>query len=82
MFHSHSVRRVVTGHDANGKAVVASDEWVDPVTSAVMPGSEFHQLWGGDAAPSFPDDGRPSGHHDRTSRPSAASASASSPCRR
>ena len=57
MFHSHSVRRVVTGHDANGRAVVASDEWVDPVTSAVMPGSEFHQLWGGDAAPSFPDSG-------------------------
>ena len=59
MFHSHSVRRVVTGHDANGRAVVASDEWVDPVTSPIMPGSEFHLLWGGDAAPHFPDDGSP-----------------------
>ncbi len=57
MFHSHSVRRVVTGHDANGNAVVASDEWVDPVTSPIMPGSEFHLLWGGDAPPDFPDDG-------------------------
>ena len=57
MFHTHSVRRVVTGHDANGNAVVASDEWVDPVTTPLMPGSEFHLLWGGDAPPQFPDDG-------------------------
>ena len=54
MFHSHSVRRVVTGHDANGKAVFVSDEWVDPVTTPVMPGSEFHLLWGGEARRSSP----------------------------
>ena len=53
------VRRVVTGHDANGKAVFASDEQVEPVTLGLMPGSEFHRLWGGDSAPSFPDDGSP-----------------------
>ncbi len=57
MFHARSVRRVVTGHDASGKAVVASDEWVDPLTLGLMPGSEFHLLWGGDAPPEFPDDG-------------------------
>jgi mannose-6-phosphate isomerase-like protein (cupin superfamily) len=57
MFHSRTVRRVVTGHDANGNAVVASDEWVDPVTTPLMPGSEFHLLWGGDEPPAFPDDG-------------------------
>src|SRR4051794_37336862 len=51
------VRRVVTGHDANGKAVFASDEPVDPVTLGLLPGSEYHLLWGGDEAPSFPDDG-------------------------
>ena len=33
------------------------DEWVDPVTAAMMPGSEFHQIWAGDEPPSFPDDG-------------------------
>jgi mannose-6-phosphate isomerase-like protein (cupin superfamily) len=50
---------VVTGHDSNGKAVVASDEEVDPTTVALAPGSEFHRLWGGDAPPSFPDTGAP-----------------------
>ena len=51
------VRRVVTGHDADGKAVFVSDGPVAPVTTALMPGAEFHQLWGGDEAPRFPDDG-------------------------
>jgi hypothetical protein len=51
------VRRVVTGHDENGKAVFASDEEVDPTTTALMPGTEFHQLWNGDQPPTFPDDG-------------------------
>ena len=53
------VRRVVTGHDAAGKAVFASDEEVEPVTLAAMPGSEFHRFWGADEAPHFPDDGAP-----------------------
>ena len=57
MFHTRSVRRVVTGHDASGKAVIASDEWVEPEQMAMMPGSEFHLLWGGDEPPQFPDDG-------------------------
>src|SRR4051794_1223004 len=50
-------RRVVTGHDAAGKAVFVSDEMVAPVTLALLPGSEFHQLWGFESAPTFPDDG-------------------------
>lgn len=61
MRHERAVRRVITGHDTNGKAVVASDEWVDPVTLSMSPGSEFHLLWGADGAPTFPDEGaRPS----------------------
>ena len=51
------VRRVVTGHDGDGKAVFVSDTTVAPVTLALLPGSEFHQLWGADTAPQFPDDG-------------------------
>ena len=51
------VRRVVTGHDANGDAVFVSDEQVAPVTLALLPGSEFHQIWGSDTTSSFPDDG-------------------------
>jgi mannose-6-phosphate isomerase-like protein (cupin superfamily) len=51
------VRRVVTGHDPDGKAVFASDEHVDPVTLKLIPGAEFHRLWGADQAPTFPGDG-------------------------
>ncbi len=53
------VRRVVTGHTAEGKATFASDSEVDAITMALNPGAEFHQLWGGDVAPTFPDDGSP-----------------------
>src|SRR4029079_2391691 len=49
------VRRVVTGHDANGKAIVASDTEVDGFRPMLNPGSEFHTLWGADEAPRFPD---------------------------
>jgi mannose-6-phosphate isomerase-like protein (cupin superfamily) len=51
------VRRVVTGHDANGKAIVVDDALVGPVVLDALPGSEFHQLWGADSLRSFPDDG-------------------------
>ena len=57
------VRRVVTGHDADGKAVFVSDGPVAPVTTALLPGAEFHQLWGADAAPRFPDRGDLPAHH-------------------
>jgi mannose-6-phosphate isomerase-like protein (cupin superfamily) len=50
-------RRVVTGHDASGKAVFVGDEKVAPVTLALLPGSEFHRLWGADSTVTFPDDG-------------------------
>ena len=53
------VRRVVTGHDRDGTAVFASDEQVDPLTLALLPGAEFHRLWGADQAPTFPDEGGP-----------------------
>ena len=52
-----SVRRVVTGHDESGRAVFASDDEVEPRTVEMLPGAEFHMLWGGDSPPTFPDDG-------------------------
>ena len=51
------VRRVVTGHDSEGKAVFVTDEQVAPVTLALLPGSEFHRLWGSDVTCRFPDGG-------------------------
>ena len=49
------IRRVVTGHDEKGKAVFVSDEEVEPLTLAALPGAEFHRLWGADSAPTFLD---------------------------
>jgi len=51
------VRRVVTGHDADGRSVFVSDEAVAPVTPAIAAGNEFHLLWGNDTTAHFPDDG-------------------------
>jgi mannose-6-phosphate isomerase-like protein (cupin superfamily) len=56
------VRRVVTGHDRDGKAVVAEDTMVEPITPDLLPGYEFHRLWGTDERPTFPDDGSPRPH--------------------
>jgi len=51
------VRRVVTGHSPDGKAIFASDEAVEPVVLEKLQGNEFHRLWGGDEVSRFPDDG-------------------------
>ncbi|MGH9137307.1 MAG: cupin domain-containing protein [Acidimicrobiales bacterium] len=53
---SQPVRRVVTGHDPDGKAVFVSDSLVEPITT-VLSATAFHQLWGGDNPPELPDDG-------------------------
>ena len=49
------MRRVVTGHTPDGKAVVVSDIEVD----AVVTGGNIYMLWGADETPTFPDDGSP-----------------------
>lgn len=57
------VRRVVTGHSAADKAVFVSDAAVAPVTLSLLPGMEFHLLWGADAPVHLPGDGsHPSAH--------------------
>ena len=57
------VRRVVTGHDANGKAVFVSDQDVTPAAPSLLAGMEFHRLWGGDGIAHFPDAGTMPAHH-------------------
>src|SRR5918995_3591671 len=54
---SKPVRRVVTGHDTEGRAVFASDSLVEPVVTVLSPATAFHHIGGGDGPPSFPDDG-------------------------
>lgn len=54
------VRMVVTGQDASGKSVFVSDEKVvAPLTLQLMPGAEFHRLWGSDEVTKLPTDGKP-----------------------
>lgn len=57
------MRRVVTGQDANGKSVFVSDDQVDATTLALLPGYEFHRLWGADVVPELPTTGEhPTAH--------------------
>ncbi|MCP5111715.1 MAG: cupin domain-containing protein [bacterium] len=58
------IRRLVTGHSAEGKAIVAADTEVEGLRLAALPGVEYHQLWGGDQAPTFPDGGLEPEHRD------------------
>jgi mannose-6-phosphate isomerase-like protein (cupin superfamily) len=53
------IRRVVTGHTKDDKAKIASDTKVDAITIDMLPGWEFHKLWGADETVTFPDDGTP-----------------------
>src|SRR5271157_3515003 len=49
-------RRIVTGHDADGRSVFLSDEVVEPVTPRLLPGAEFLQLWARESTPTIPGD--------------------------
>ncbi len=58
-----STRRIVTGHDAHGRAVFAADDSCDPLTFTIFDPFAFTKLWSGDVVPSFPNDGtQPGGH--------------------
>ena len=50
------VRRIVTGHTPEGKAIVVSDETVPPISMGDG-GSAATLLWGRDDLAQFPDDG-------------------------
>ena len=41
---AHQVRRVITGHDANGKAIVKIDEIVTNIMTG-RPGAQAHAIW-------------------------------------
>ena len=51
------IRRIVTGVDVDGKSIFVSDSVVDAIPIPVMPGTEFHLMWGSDSAPKLPTDG-------------------------
>ena len=45
------IRRIVTGHDANGKAIVASDEHMMGVSAPARPGISRCEIWSADKMP-------------------------------
>lgn len=51
----HKIRRVITGHSEDGKAIVISDATVDNID--LGSGKEFVSLWGTDSMPQHPDKG-------------------------
>ncbi|WP_175037844.1 cupin domain-containing protein [Burkholderia contaminans] len=53
-----AIRRVVTGHDADGRAIVASDGALPIVMEiAAIPGTVFHEVWCTSASPAPLDNG-------------------------
>jgi len=53
---------VVTGQNKSGKSVVMRNTPIKPVTLALLPGYEFHRIWGSDSIPELPSDGTPPPH--------------------
>jgi Cupin domain len=51
------MRRVITGMTAAGKSVFVNDGAAEPITVAMVPGVEWYEIWGDDAAPRLPSDG-------------------------
>lgn len=48
---------VITGQDTSGKSVFVRDARVAPVTLALLPGFEFHRLWGSESVVQLPSNG-------------------------
>jgi mannose-6-phosphate isomerase-like protein (cupin superfamily) len=57
-----NIRCVVTGRDSSGKSIIAKDSPVAPITFDLLPGLEFHRLWGSDSVPQLPSNGTPPPH--------------------
>ncbi len=53
------IRCIVTGQNESGKSVIMRDTPIEPVSVALLPGYEFHRIWGSDSSPELPSDGTP-----------------------
>src|ERR1043166_954293 len=51
------VRRVLTGQSPDGKSIVVADDQVQPIQVGLLPGAEFHSVWGSDTDQQLPTDG-------------------------
>ncbi len=56
------IRCVITGCDSSGKSIFIKDAPVEPITLSLLPGFEFHRIWGSDSTPQLPSNGAPPPH--------------------
>jgi len=59
-----TIRRVVTGHQADGKSIIVSDKEVTGIELPGLPGAMLATLWGADETLTYPDAGGEPRHHD------------------
>ena len=52
------IRCVVTGQTESGKSVFVTDTAMEPVTLGMLPGFEFHRMWGSETTVQLPSDGK------------------------
>jgi mannose-6-phosphate isomerase-like protein (cupin superfamily) len=57
-----TIRCVVTGQKKDGRSVIVADTQVEPIAVSLLPGTEFHQLWGADTPPTLPTEGKAPEH--------------------
>jgi hypothetical protein len=57
-----NIRCVITGRDSSGKSIFVKDAPVEPITLSLLPGFEFHRIWGSDSIPQLPSNGTPPAH--------------------
>lgn len=51
------IRRIATGHDGQGKAIIASDEQIELLPQSGVAGWSIVEVWGADETLAFPDSG-------------------------
>ena len=54
---SRNPRRIVTGHDRNGKSIVAIDTMLTPAQAAAAAGASFYEIWNTAGSPTPVDSG-------------------------
>lgn len=59
-----TLRRVVTGHRADGKSIIASDEQVKGIDMPGSSGTNLNAVWGTNETLTYPDDGSEPRHNE------------------
>lgn len=58
------IRRVITGHDAEGRSVIASEQMTEGNALPGLPGVYLNTMWGAETAQEYPNAGDVPAYHD------------------